>query len=256
MASPELSKGELSAWIDTLFKSTEGKIKVINLYQSLRLDLVKKTVLCSFIRECLSLGRASADEALNGFDDICRKDNSYFALNRVDPKSIKDTVILATTMNSLTFHQFVVGRPKSVVKSTLPNQPKSRDDDDVNEYLKLLTKIISYDRWYNNSGTLGKPFPKPSHVWFTYADSIDKEITINTRSTTNATKIRDALGLIDTKDVHYLLLLRFPAAYLHTVAELQMARPIFSDNGNRRFAVYINTDAEGIYKDKWGQTIH
>lgn len=256
MASIDLSASELSVWIDLLTDSKEGQIKVINLFQSLILDLVEENALSSFIKDCLSLRPTTTDAALNGFKYICENDTRYFALNRVYPASINSTTRLATTMNSLTFHRYVLGRPKSVVKNVLPAKPRSRSSNDEIDYRRKLQRITSNSKWYNNTGLLGKPFPDPKHVWFTDVNYIDDEIQANDSSVTEATKVRDALGLIDMKDDHYLLSLQLLADHLHILVDLQMARPIFSDGGNRRFAVYINTDAENIYKDNWGQTVH
>lgn len=261
MMSVDLSASELIAWIDLLAESKEGQIKVINLFQSLNWDLVKGPDLCSFIQKCLTLRPTTSDAALTDFNNICATDIRYFALNRVDPMSIKNTTKLATTMNSLTFHQYVLARPQSVVKPVLSDKPRSRNSDDENDYQKKLERTISDNnsgnkKWYNLNGSLGKPFPDPRHVWFTDVNYINDEIQTNTRRVTEATKVRDALGLIDTRDGHFLLSLQFPAVHLHTLADLQMARPVFSDGGNRRFAVYINMDAKNIYVDNWGQTVH
>lgn len=256
MAALDLKESELISWLNLLTESNEGQIYVINLYHTYRLSLADDDVIREFLITCISKKPTTAVAALDGFKNTCKDGSNFFALHQINPTSLDATKTLSTTMNSRTFHQFVLGRSSSVVKSVLPPEPKSRNIADENYYKNKLKRTISLKKWYNASGALGKPFPDPRHVWCADGDLVDDEIRTSSRRGPDGSKVRDALGLIDTKRDTYLLSLKFSAGHLHSLAGLEMARPTFSDNGNRRFAVYINREAEPIYTDGWGQTVH
>lgn len=252
----DLSANKLEEWLDRLSGSSEGTINLINIFLSQKHKLVKQSLLRCFLADCVSLGAKTVDDAFIGFVNICVRDDKYFALSRVDPSSISATSILATTMNSITFHQSILGRPKTKVKSVLPFAPKSHDVIDEKAYRDALLKITSTGEWLNTAGTLGLPFPDPKYVWFTHVSLLEAEIRADRRTITEATKIRDALGLITTTDNTYLLSIQFAAGDLRTISNLKMAQPGFADQGNKRFVVYLNRTAEGVYRDKWGLTVH
>jgi len=256
MATADLSKRELTDWLDLLIESNEGQIKVINLYHSFILNLINEDILRTFVNACIAMKPATAASALNVFKDICQNDDRFFALNPVDPSSISAAAVVSTTISSLAFHQFFLARPSTIIKSTMSAKPQSRRSSDESSYRKKLKRTVSSSKWYNDDGTLGKTFPDPRHVWFTDGDHMDKEVRSNPSGDSEATKVRDALGLIETKSGTYLLALKFSARHLHTLLGLKIARPTFSDTGNSRFAVYINADAEPLYGARWGQTVH
>jgi hypothetical protein len=135
-------------------------------------------------------------------------------------------------------------------------EPKSHASADEKAYSTRLERITSRTGWYNETGYLGKPVPDPHHVWFTDVDYVDSEVRVDASTSTRATKARDALGLIDTKDNMYLLSLRFAADRLQPIPGVTMARPGFADRGTRRFAVYLGETGEPVYGKKWGLTVH
>lgn len=256
MPASRLRLSELTSWLDLLLESTKGQICAINLYQTYRRRLAGKDIIQIFIKACISQNPTTGNDALNGFKNICQSDSRFFALNQINPKSIHGTISLSTSMNSISFHQFILGRPRTIVRPVLPVKPRSPIRVDEDDYKNQLYRVTSKINWYNEHGSLGKPFPNPSHVWLADSDLVEQEIHTSPGGNTDGTKVRDALGLIDTMGNTYLLYIKFSASHLHKLIDFQIGRPVFSDNGNSRFAVYINTDAEPIYRDGWGQTVN
>lgn len=252
----DLSSRHLKIWLDHLIGSDGGTIKLINLFLSWKHNLAKPNLLRSFLADCTSLGATTVDEALAHFDQVCRRDDTFFALSHVDPSSISATSTLSTAMAAPTFHQHILGRPKTKVKPVLPLEPKPGDDASERAYRNALARVTSRKGWYNPTGTLGKPFPDPRHVWITELAYLDTEIKADPNSDTEATKVRDALGLVDTRENTYLLSVRFSAAHLHGLKGLKMSRPGFADQGSKRFAVYLGKTAESAYRGHWGMTTH
>jgi len=253
---PDLSANALREWLDLLSGRHDGTIKLINMFLSQKHRLLERALLRSFLVDCLSLRAKTVDDVLASFVSICARDDKYFGLCAADPSSIKGTLILGTSINSRTFLQFILARPKTRIKSVLLPEPKSHTDADEKTYIDSLAKATSRVAWYQATGTLGKPFPYPSHVWLTHISLLEAEILADKSHSTKATKIRDALGLIDTRDNTYLLSLQFSAANLLSITNLKMARPSFADNGNKRFAVYLNKNGESVYREKWGLTVN
>ena len=251
---PDLSSVELKKWLERLSGTGQGTINLVNMFLSKIHKLVKPRLLRAFLAECVSLGSKTSDGALTDFYHVCGRDDTYFALSRADPSSINDGTILVTTVNSRLFHRYLLGRPKTIVKSVLLPEPKSYRNSDQKEYRDALLKTTSVEGWHKDTGYLGKPFPNPKHIWFTDIVHIESEIGMG--SNTDATKVRDALGLIDTGVGAYLLAIAFPAAKIYAISTLKMARPGFADNGHRRFAAYLNKAAEPIYRENWGVTVH
>jgi len=257
----DLSSSELANWLDLLSGSDEGTIKLINMFLSYHYKFIRKGRMLSFLADCVSLGASTAVNALMGFNHICGRDNTYFAVLSADPLAMSGRLMLVTTMRSDTFHRYILGRPKTKVKRPimLP-QPKSRDVADEMAFRNALSRETSHIGWYNDKGTLGKPAPDPCHVWFVSKRQLDATMRVDSRNNPVATKARDVLGLINHRSGTYLLSVQFSATQLHTnfhdLRGFRMARPSFSDNGNRRFAVYLNKAAESAYLDKWGMTVH
>lgn len=258
MTACKLNVTDLTNWLDLLSVGVDGKLKLISLFQSLECDLVSKGVVSNFLNDCLSLKASTPDEALDHYNIFCGIDTRYFALCAVDPKSIDAATNVVVTVNSFVFHQYIMAKADhdSTAYNVLPQRPKSRNDFDVEEYCEQLNTLISDYDWYDKTGHLGKPFPDPRHVWFTEKTAADNEMLTNLRVVSNATKIRDALGLIDTTNDHYLLSLHFSATGLHKIIGLKMARPVFSDRGNTRFAVATKGSTHLLSSTKWGQTVH
>jgi len=254
---PKLKQSELKEWLDQLSYSHEGIIKLINLFLAQAHKFVEQKILCSFICDCISLGAKTAYDTLVHYDVVCRRNDTYFALCRVDHSPLSgSTSAIATTMDSITFHKYIVKRPKTIIKSTLLDKPKSHDATDEKIYRDALAKMTSGKGWPRNNATLGKPFPDPKHVWFTDASHIEAEIKTHANTDTDATKVRDALGLITTKGDTYLLSLQFPSNVLCSISNLRMARPGFADLGNKRYVLYLNKHAENVYRNNWGLTVH
>lgn len=257
MSALTLSARDLDNWLDLLLGSHAGTIKLINTYFSLEHKLVSRDCLRSFLLDCVSHGAKTPDDAMAGFMTICGEDK-YCAIASVSSGSISGTSILVTTMRSLVFHQYILGRPKTRVGFMLLPEPKSYDVSDEDAYRRALERVSSSRDWYRDTGSLGVPPPDPHHVWFTDVKYVDTEKPVGSSAVkeTRATRIRDELGLIDIKDSTYLLSLRFPAASLHVIPDFKMARPGFADRGNRRFAVYLNKKGESWYRNNWGLTVH
>jgi hypothetical protein len=254
--SPNLSLSELQDWLRLLSGSDEGIIKIINLYFSVKYRLIKPSFLRSFLAECMFMRSRTANEALKHFDDVCGRDNCYFAVCAVDHASLSSNSTLVTVMNSITFTQHVLGRPKKRVKSVLPAKPKLNNDTDEKIYRDTITKITSSNNWYKDTGTLGKPFPDPKHVWFSDWSYVNREIQVNPNVHTEATKVRDILGLIGTANETYLLAIQFSSANLHAISNVKVARPGFADLGNKRFAVHLDRAPRNVYQEGWGLTVH
>lgn len=260
----KLSAGKLEAWLNLLCGSDEGTIKFINLFLSYKHNFANQNLLVSFLADCMSSGAKSPKDALDNFDRVCALKSKYFALMRVRPSSIRKGATLITVMNSFSFTQYILRKPKTKVVTSLLPCPKSNHPDDEESYRKKLSSITLRKDWYNDTGTLGKPLSHPPsstlsyprYVWFADETCLKSEIAADKRTYTDATKARDALGLIDTKNNTYLLTLHFPAAQLRAIRGLKIARPGFADMGNKRFAAYLGKTAESVYKDKWGLTVH
>ncbi len=212
----DLSLRDLDHWLDLLSGSHVGMIKLINLFLSLEQKLVSQEILRSFLVDCISLGANTIDDALADFDRVCELDDCYCALCRADPLSIGGNSILLTSMDSYIFHEHILGRPKTKVKLVLPFAPNSHDDADERAYRKALAQLTSYADWYEEAGTLGKPFPDAKYVWFTNLEYLKQELIADHSNANESTKVRDALGLINQGDDTYLLALQFLGVHTHS----------------------------------------
>lgn len=252
-----LSSRQLAQWLGLLTGTTEGTIKLVNLYLSETHQLVSKSKVRSFLADCVSLNAMTADSALDHFIHVCDRDDKYFALFRVTRQSIAASSVLGTAMGAPTFHQFLLGRPKTRVKQVIPIAPKTPGDaHQENIYRVALANATSHRGWHQPTSALGKPHPDPRRVWFTDVSRLLAAMAVHPAKVSEATKVRDTLGLIDTKGNSYLLLIQFAARSLPLQKKLKIARPAFADQGNRRFAVYLGKAAECEYRRKWGVTVH
>lgn len=254
--SPKLSRSDLRKWLDLLAGSSRGKIKLINMLLSREHNLVSEAVLCSFLADCISQRASTVHDALKCYSHVCNCDDKHFMLAAVSPTSINGTCTLVITLNSLTFHRYILGRPKTIVRSVLPDKPESPSDHDEKIYCDALKKATAYRGWYKDASTLGRPFPDPIRVWFSEFQDLESEIEADSSRNTKGSKARDALGLIDTKDGTYLLSVQLPSTCLHTITDLKMARPGFADEGNARFAVHLDNAPKHTYHKMWGLTVH
>ena len=252
-----LSSRQLEGWLDLLTGTTEGTIKLVNLCLSETHRLVSESKVRSFLANCVSLNATTANSALDHFLYVCDRDDKYFALFRVTRRSIAASSVFSTTMGAPTFHQFILGRPKTRVKRVIPIAPKTPGDvHQENIYRVALANATSHKGWHQPTSTLGKPHPDPRRVWFTDLSRLIAVTAVDPAKVTEATKVRDVLGLIDTKENSYLLSIQFLARALRSQKKLKIARPVFADQGNRRFAVYLGRAAEAEYRRKWGVTLH
>ncbi len=256
MKHHHLRLSNLKEWLDLLSESHEGQIKLINLFYCHEQKLVSQNIIRSFISDSISLKVTIPEVAISNFDLVCGKNDDYFALISVKPSSMKGALILSTIYNSYVFHRYILGRPKTMVKSVLPPEPNSHDTYDEQQYCDAIAKITLEKNWFKETGSLGKPFPDPRHVWFTYESELKKVVKADSSPFNKATKTRDALGLIETRDNTYLLSIQFLSNELSKLKYLRMARPGFADQGNRRFAIYLDNAPKTIYKNIWGLTVH
>lgn len=265
--SSKLNHDELKDWVDKFSETNQGKIKLINLFQAQLCKFAEQKVIQRFISDCISLGTTlgttTAYDVLVHYDVVCKRNDAYFAMCKEDHLALDTASILVTTMDSTTFHEHILKRPKTVIKTTILDKPKSIDPADESAYRAKLLKAISGPGWARATATLGTPFPDPRHVWFTDLSYLEAELLSVTTVDTDATKVRDALGLIETNANEpltttnaYLLAIKFPSTMLHSIRDLKMARPGFADLGNRRYALYINREAESVYQNNWGVTVN
>lgn len=244
----DLSSNKLKEWLSRLSKSHEGNIRLINLFLTKHHGLVKENILRSFLIDCLSVRTGRHTSVLDEYQHPCRYNDKYFAISRVDHSKISTASTIITTMNVVSFMQFIVKQhPQRVLFAPQMHNIES---------LRLLIKLITSKRgWHNNAGLLGKPYPNPKHVWFTDLSSLEKAIN-DSSSDSEATKVRDAIGLIDTVHNTYLVGIQFPSTILRNMSHLKIARPVFSDLGNKRFASYLDSTPKEVYDDNWGMTVH
>lgn len=253
---PDLSLSELKDWLKLLSESHEGIIKLINMYLSERYLSVGQSTLRSFLVNCVTMRSRTSTEALKHFNQICGRDDCCFAISTINSSSLRNHSTLVTTMNSETFTQYILGRPKKRVKSLLPAKPRLDDAAAEIAYRDEIAKITSKSDWCNANGTLGKSPPDRKPVWFSDWSYIEQELQVNPTGTNEATNVRDMLGLIDTANNTYLLAIMFSSTNLQAVTNIKVARPGFSDLGNKRFAVHLKTTPTSIYQNGWGSTVH
>lgn len=253
-----LSKNRLDAWLSHLSASDEGKLALINLFLSVKHFPLNKAKTLSFLLDCTSRDSVSADQALERFKAVCNKNKKYFALYPVKASTIAADTTLSTAMAAFPFHEYIVGRSKTLFKTVMPLEPRVPGDAiEESKYRSALARATSKPDWHKDNSYLGKPFPDPRHVWFTEQAILESEIKSDASKNGEATNIRDALGLIDMKGNTYALSVQFSAGQLHGLRGVKMARPVFADNGNRRFVSHLTVrKAKSIYSRDWGITVH
>lgn len=202
----------------------------------------------------------TASEVEDNFDKVCNERDTYFGLRTLEPKSIDADVLLCTTMRAFAFHEYVLGRPKSVKSVTkrvaliAPKFPHNPTED--KKYRDKLAREARDPNWYNSSQSLGKPYNNPIFVWITKARELESAVGSSRGTSTQATAARDALGLIATKKDTYLVTVKFQAGCLHGINGLKMVRPAFAHKGNSRFAVRLPSTPIANYAQNWGMTAH
>lgn len=252
-----LSKSRLDAWLSYLSANDEGKLALINLFLSVKYLPLNKAKILSFLQDCTCRDCVSADQALERFNVLCKKNKKYFALYPVKASTIAADTTLSTTMAAFAFHEYIVRRSTKLVKTLLPLPRVPGDPIEESTYQLALSRATSKPDWYKAGSCLGKTFPDPKLVWFTEQAILESEIKSDASKNGDATNIRDALGLIDMKGNTYALSVRFSAGQLHGLRGIKMARPVFADNGNRRFVPHLtDKKAKSIYSRDWGITVH
>lgn len=252
-----LSKKALGAWLDLLEGTPEGTIKLVNMFRCLEHSLTTASKLRGFLGDCVTLGATTSADALAHCCEICDRNDRYFALKKVNLSGGPADTALGTSMGASTFHRFLLERPTSIVKRVVPVEPKNPHDplEEV-AYGRALASATSRANWFKASSTLGKPHPNTKRMWFAEVDRLEAQVKSDGATETDATKARDALGLVDMCGDTYLLSVRFPTQAIQACKGIKVARPAFGDQGNRRFAVYLGKGAEGDYRRGWGVTVH
>jgi hypothetical protein len=254
--TPRLSASALKEWLDLFSKDNRGKIKIINMFLSWKHDLIDENLLLRFLAHCISHGASTTHEAINCYDRVTKLDDTYFMLASVKPSSIESNSTIITTVDSTVFHEHIFEPPDTRLFTVLPEKPNSRSARDVKHYCDTLKKV-TLKKWYRDTGTLGRRFPDPKRIWFTKLADLNSEIQADSSHHSDATKIRDALGLIDKKNDDYLLSMELSAGHLHAISNLKMGRPGFADDeDNPRFAVHLDNAPKNVYKNMWGLTVH
>lgn len=250
-SSLSLSKTELQQLMNLLADSEEGRIRLVNLFISKTRRLVNVKTLRSFLIDCISQYPANAFEAVQSFQNVCYRDNKYSMILEIEVSKIDTTITLATIIDSWTFLEHYVGRPRTTTVSVFPGKPRSRLDRDEELYRIALERLLLKREWYDVTGSLGR-----RKVWFTDESNLMTEFDKEPPGTTDATKARDILGLIHFLDDSYLLIITLSVAELVKVGDVRIARPSVADGGNSRFAAYLKFVPRSIYDSNWGATVN
>ncbi len=250
---------ELEQWLLALLNHAGDLacIRIANVYESWKGDLVTEDELAAFFEDCLEQWRLAPDDPVEVFEATCRvlsgKSRQHFGLKKVTISSSEAATVCVTSMRTSTFHQFLLN---DELKTSLPTIPKTRKDE--KEYVAAVASLNTDGLWANPEAHLGKP-PTPGtrepqiSCWFT--DKNEAESYLALMSTARAESIRDALGLIDCRERACLLQIEFPATVLVEKTTL-VAQPTFADGGNTRFAAVQNGDRyERNRARSWGTTV-
>lgn len=236
----------------------------INMLASVEQGLVASDRLKEFLSFCAKrLDQEPGKNPIIIIEDVSCGENDanrrFLRQCRSRPFADDETKKLSNTMNSVSFHRFVLNSSyksgKNVLPVVLPPIPVDSESG-IAEYRERLSLITKESDWKALGAMIGRPLPEPANCWITSDHfGIDKSSPLY--QSDPGTQARDELGLIDNVEGDFLLRLNFLAKDIASICEHEMARPVFSDLGNRRFRVYQSSSRAIAYaRDGWGATMH
>jgi hypothetical protein len=232
-----------------------------NIFLCWKHKLVPPDRIKAFLGACVSASPASPEET---FHEVCGMDDGtrvlFFGLAALGKRKVNAKARLSSTLKTATFHRFLLARKHKIpslgrITKVLSLAPRTLAEEQ--EYVDDLKDITSRPDWSESGATLGRPFPNPLYCWFTLTRPMAQLANKKLGSSTKATTIRDALGLIDSEDGEFRLEISFSAQSLKVLPNVTVARPTFADGGNSRFAAFQDgAICEQNYSRGWGTAVN
>lgn len=258
------SAPSVESFLDRLLSTPRGRIFAANMYATFTQGLVPPEQLREFLGHCAeALDKEPSANAMRIAEDVSCGENAdrkrYLRQCRMAPFGFGDKQLLSNTINSVSFHTFLLSDDykdgSHGLPVTLPLQPVDSASG-LGEYRDRLLTVVADSAWKKPNATIGKPLPAPSNCWIS-SDHFGPDPSAPKYPDDSATKARDELGLIDSNEGSFLLRLSFPAEDLAGISGHEMARPSFADLGNSRFCVHqTSVRATTFAANGWGATTH
>lgn len=243
-----------------LADTPRGTICLVNMFLCWRNGIATRSQLRDFVSSCLARPATDPEQV---FEEVCRLENGtsvvFFGFSPVPNGELRRDKCLSSTIKSDNFHRYLLSRsyktpPPGTAWSILHQTPQTALEED--EYVQALETLLATGGWFDTNASLGKPFPRPMYCWFTSTATLQQHYSKADPAETKATRTRDALGLIDSKDGECRLDVQFTAASLEAISGIIVARPSFADRGNARFAAHQRTRKAKLYHARqWGTTV-
>lgn len=246
-------------FIGELSGTDEGKIIIVNMWDSVDTKLVDSTFLKKFLGACAALRAANAAKsALSIFQEVTfRVDptgSPIFLRKSTQVRPLAKGTAWANTVTWSSWWRFHHDSAKTSGKIPIPRINHALNRAQLPTAETYLRQVVALPNWWKATGSLGLPLPTPSNCWLSNDDFLPASVPSAKGLATDA---RDELGLIDTTHGSMLVRYRFAADSGMTGAGNDVARPVFSDGGNTRFRVHATSKMAKAYAARgWGSTAH
>lgn len=258
------SDERIAAFVDRLCESSRGLVIAVNMLDSCEhgANLSEVALLREFLADCALSDdpSQSAEHCLKVIADVSAGASparrSY--LRRLRQQIAETTDLVTNVVKAETFHRFILSESAKMtngLRGVLPLTPAPYDDD-LAEYEEIFTSLVARGDWYRSDATLGRPQSASSNCWLS-TDRFGADDDAPAYNGDPATQARDELGLVDYERGSCLIQFKIAEGALAVLAEVEVARPVFSDLGNSRFRVDQRSERAQRYAQAgWGATVH
>jgi len=236
------------------------RLLLVNLHDSCAAGLVARADVVAFLSDCVARHKPGAT-AMETVQVVCASMSAagtsprYLRLCRQSKDGLAGHALSHTAKFS-TFVGYHVNRRTPPPGARVPALPAPQATVEIARMGRDIAWLTRQAGWHRADATLGSPPPHAANLWLTVDDFADtRRDTREARS--EAERMRDELGLVDTPVNEHLVTYTFPAEAIDGIPGVEMARPTFADMGNRRFRVSHGCRRSRLMaKLGWGCTVN
>lgn len=253
--------------LNALSKSTRGKIHLINIWDSCEDSLITKSVLKKFAKEfVLELSKNPTESISNIFEKTCQQKNSrgkyrFLRIARVSlaHHSAGNPIWSRVDRWDSFFRYHLTDKFKRAAHPGIPILPYSPPPGQTQLTRRNLAKVVSHPDWCKGGAILGRPAKDPYNCWVSDADLFVNKIDEPCADTNRDQRGLDYVigGTHLAPERTHLIAYTFERDSAIAAAGREVARPGFTDGGNKRFRAYDpSTTGRTLAGLGWGSTLN